>query len=160
MKRNERKIAVREGEKNIKPLPDTKALISLDRKFTKEEFEKISFGLIPLGMDEKWFIFLENNILYFHRSWTGSCIYQVQFVLRDDFYIASEIWVNRDPNQYKETKKQYDEKLLLFLIENLLLGNNTPFPIPNDIPKDYPKGAFQHSVSGTGYPEIEIEKEN
>jgi hypothetical protein len=46
------------------------------------------------------------------------------------------------------------------LIENLLLGNNTPFPIPNDISKEYPKGAFQHSVAGTGCPEIEIEKED
>ena len=160
MENKERKIATRELEKNLKPLPDAKELILLNRKFTREEFERISVGLIPLGMDEEWFAFLENNILYFHRSWTGKCIYQIHFVTEENFYIAPEVWVNRDANQYKETDKHYDEKLLLFLIENLLLGNNTPFPIPNDISKEYPKGAFQHSVAGTGYPEIEIEKED
>jgi hypothetical protein len=63
MENKERKIATRELEKNLKPLPDAKELISLNRKFTREEFEKISVGLIPLGMDEKWLAFLENNIL-------------------------------------------------------------------------------------------------
>ena len=157
MENDKRQVATREFRKNIKPLPDEKVSISLRRKFTKEEFTKISHGLVPSSMDDKWFIFLENNILNFHRSWTGTCIYQIHFVAEEDVYFASEIWVNRNPDQYKETKKHYDERLLLFLIENLLLENNIAFPIPNDVSKDYLKGALQHSAAGTGYPEIEFE---
>jgi len=104
--------------------------------------------------------FLENNTLCFHRSWTGKCIYQVHFILENAFYMGSEVWVNRDVNLYKETDDNYDKKLLLFLIENLLLENNTPFPIPSSIPKDYARGALQHSIAGTGNPEIEVFSED
>ena len=157
MENDNAKIADRDSWENLTFLSDKKTQISLDRKFTKAEFEKISRGLFPLDMDDKWFVFLENNILYFHRSWTGQCIYQAQFKVENNLYKASEVWVNRDASQYKETNNKYDEKLLLFLIENLLLGNNTPFPIRTNDSKDYPKGAIQHNIAGTGYREIEIE---
>jgi len=29
-------------------------------------------------MEDKWFIFLEDDWLYLHRSWTGTCVYKVQ----------------------------------------------------------------------------------
>jgi len=157
MENGNAKITTRDSWENLTFLSDKKNQISLDRKFTEAEFEKISRGLLPLDMDDKWFIFLENNILYLHRSWMGQCIYQVRFTAENNLYKASEVWVNRDAEQYKETNDKYDEKLLLFLIENLLLGNNTAFPIRVNDSKDYPKGAIQHSIAGTSYREIEIE---
>ena len=37
--------------------------------------------------------------------------------------------------------------MLDFLISNLLLGEDKPFPMPSDA-RDLPAGAFQHVISG------------
>lgn len=65
--------------------------------------------------------------------------------------------MNRDSNQYKETDLKYDKQLVVFLIENLLLGKKTLFPIRQSDEERYPDGSAQHSFSGTGYSEVTIE---
>ena len=71
-------------------------------------------------MDDKWFVFLENNWLYFHRSWTGACIYQVRFMPNGEKYNVTEAWVNRSFRQHKNIFKTLDKFLLGFLINTLL----------------------------------------
>ena len=143
------KIANRSSWK-ILPLPAQRAKLDIGRTFTEQEYHRLKNGLIPRAMEDKWFIFMENDVLFIHRSWTGTCIYELHF---DKQRAITDVWVNRDSEQYKETDNEYDKKLLNFLIDNLLLGQSTPFPMPSNIPGDLPKGVFQHSVSGTGYPE-------
>jgi hypothetical protein len=135
----------------IKPLPPQRAKLEVNRCFTEEEYNTLAKGLIPKEMEEKWFIFMENETLHLHRSWTGVCVYQVHF---DDQRRIAEVWANRDPQQYGISDDEYDGKLLCFLIDNLLLGRHTPFPLPEDLPEDVPEGLYQHSVAGTGYPEM------
>jgi hypothetical protein len=154
-----REAATRRSGHNLQPLPAARSRLALRHVFTKQEYEQISFGLIPLAMEDKWFIFLESGSLYFHRSWTGSCIYELRLVASGEGYVVAEAWVNRDPSQYKGTDDRYDERLLSWLINNLLLGRNQPFPVPSSLPKDIAKGAYQHNVSGTGYPEVEVPEE-
>ncbi|MGD8456353.1 MAG: hypothetical protein PVF83_08220 [Anaerolineales bacterium] len=132
------------------PLPPQRTILTVKRSFREEEYNTLAKGLIPKEMEDKWFIFMENKTLFFHRSWTGVCIYQVLF---DDQRCIAEVWANRDPDQCGISDNEYDVKLLSFLIDNLLLGKRTPFPLPEDLPEDVPEGLYQHSVSGTGYPE-------
>lgn len=161
MEKTESEIATRASWKNLQFLSDRKSRINFERKFTKEEFEKLARGFVPQAMEDKWFVFLENDILYFHRSWTGFCIYRVHFKREGEHYKVSEVWANRDADQYKELSDEYDRQLLSFLIENLLLKNRVPFPIKKNLAGGYPKGVVQHSIAGTAYPEIEFEeKEN
>ena len=148
------KVAKRSSCTNL-PLPTQRARLDIERTFSEQEYSRLSQGLIPGGMDDKWFIFMENDILSFHRSWTGVCVYVVHF---DSKRTMNEVWVNRDSEQYRQTDNEYDEKLLMFLIDNFLLGQSTPFPIPSDIAKESPKGLYQHSFSGTGYSEKEFQK--
>lgn len=151
------KTANRNSWKKVLPLPTQRAKLNIERTFSEQEYNRLSQGLIPKVMEDKWFVFMENNVLSFHRSWTGACIYEVHF---DNQRTINEIWVSRDDEQYKEIDNEYDEKLLTFLIDNFLLGQNTPFPIPSNIPSDLPKGLYQHNVSGTGYPEKEVPKKD
>ena len=134
-------------------MPECRSRLEFDIVFSAEEYEKIAFGLIPLDMDDKWVIFLEDDWLYFHRSWTGACIYQIKLKAEGDKYCVTEAWVNRNSEQYGATDNEYDAKLLSFLIDNFLLGRTTPFPLPCNLPNDLPKGAYQHSISGSGYRE-------
>jgi hypothetical protein len=99
------------------------------RTFTREEYNVIARGLVPAGMDDRWFIFLENNQLYFHRSWTGTCIYQITLDRTDsDSIVVIEALVNRDPDEYKIADDEFDVALLSFLIDNLLLGRPARLP--------------------------------
>ncbi|PIV26768.1 MAG: hypothetical protein COS37_04700 [Anaerolineae bacterium CG03_land_8_20_14_0_80_58_20] len=152
----DRKKATRESWKKNLPMPETKKRLSVNRCFSQEEFDKISFGLIPQQMEDKWFIFLENLQLNFHRSWTGQCVYQVVFKNDTDGWKIADAWVSRDEKQYRNANDDYDTALLSFLIDNFLLGKNTPFPVPDNLPKDVPKGVYQHGISGTGYPETKV----
>lgn len=73
MKRAER------GSWQVLPLPSLREELKFKAVFTDAEIEKISYGLIPEQMEDKWFIYLENGWLFFHRSWTGVCVYRLRF---------------------------------------------------------------------------------
>lgn len=105
------------------PMPDLKAKLEIDRVFSSAEYEYLSWGLIPQEMSEKWFIYLENDWLYSHRSWTGFCIYKLRLAENDSGYKVVEAWVNRDSKQYTGDNESYDAKFLLSLI-NMIIQNN------------------------------------
>ena len=112
------------------PMPDSVAELDYDATFSKAEYERIARGLIPETMDDKWFIFLEGDRLNVHRSWTGHCIYEVEFAASADTYTVRRARVNRDPEQYRETDDAYDARLLDFVIRRLVLGEDVPRPLP------------------------------
>ena len=135
------------------PMPEQMAELDYRADYTADEFEKISKGFLPLGMEDKWFIYSDEHTLWFHRSWTGICIFKIEFERNGDVYSVRQAIVNRAPGQYTESDDGYDAKLLRFLVDNLLLDRKEPFPVPSNLPKQYPKGAYQHGIVGTGHPE-------
>jgi hypothetical protein len=72
-------------------------------------------------MEDKWFVYWKDDCLYFHRSWTGFCIYIVRFVCDDIGGKAAVATVNRDPDQYGGTDDEYDRRMIAYLIDVLLL---------------------------------------
>jgi hypothetical protein len=74
-------------------------------------------------LEDKWFIYLEEDWLYIHRSWTGNCIHQVRFASEDTQHRIAEAWVNRDQTQYVEVNDKTDVDLLLKLIDWLIQGD-------------------------------------
>lgn len=92
-------IAERSLGKNLKPLPQARKWLCYSRSFTPDEYRQIIFGHIPKEMEDKWFIFFETDKIYFHRSWTGFCIYEVELRPAGKLYLADGVWVNRDPGQ-------------------------------------------------------------
>ena len=127
MERNSQ-TATREAWHDIKSLPQQRATISIERVFTEKEYELIRRGVIPESMDDKWFIFLEDDVLYFHRSWTGFCIYQVRLEKDGAQYRVVEALANRDSEQFSGTDEHYDTELLTFLIDEFLLRRSPIFP--------------------------------
>ena len=43
--------------------------IRINLEFSEEQMDKMKIGLIPQQMEDKWFIFYEEEWLYFHRSY-------------------------------------------------------------------------------------------
>ena len=117
-------IARRDGWKT-KSLPRECVGLSIDRTYTKDEFENIRAGFIPECMEDKWFIFYEDGSLWFHRSWTGFCIYRVRFQEEDSGARTVFVQVNRNPTQYKAMDDEVDARQVLFIIDRLLLGRDS-----------------------------------
>lgn len=111
------------------PLPDRHAVIELQLHYSQDDRQKIVKGLIPEQMEDKWFIYFDDGILHFHRSWTGFCVYRVHVLDAHGRFIFTHAEVNRDSEQYKETDDNIDRQMILFLTSTLLLGKPATFPI-------------------------------
>ena len=103
------------------PLPKARVCLPFERTFSLEEYEHLRRGFVPQEMEDKWFIFLEDDLLYFHRSWTGYCVYQLRLEAVEGSYKIAEAWASRNPEQYTATDDEVDVFTLKMLIDNLLL---------------------------------------
>jgi hypothetical protein len=111
-----------------KALPSKRTTIRLDRTFSSQEMKRIRRGVVPQQMEDKWFIYWKDDSLFFHRSWTGFCIYVVGFAAEDDSYRMIEADVNQDPEQYKETSDEKDAEMISYLVDVLMLHQEAVFP--------------------------------
>ena len=98
------------------PLPERRITLALDFTLDATETASLREGLIPHQMEDKWFIYCVENIVYLHRSWTGICIAVVHFTPDGEGLRAVSADVNREPDQYTGIDDHADIKL----IENLL----------------------------------------
>lgn len=110
------------------PLPFEHVVIPLVQHFTSEEMTVIRRGVIPEQMEDKWFIYWSDGELFFHRSWTGCCVYVVKFQADKDGFKTVETRVNRDPLQYGETNDGKDKAMISFLIDVVLFHRAHDFP--------------------------------
>ena len=90
--------------------------------------ECIRRGLVPEQMEDKWFIFWEDDTLFFHRSWTGFCIYVVHFKCDEGPCQMVSAEVNRDPAQYSGVSEERDAKMISYLVDLLLLHRTAKLP--------------------------------
>ncbi|MCB8980942.1 MAG: hypothetical protein H6657_26350 [Ardenticatenaceae bacterium] len=119
-----------------KPMPELRKELLLDGQYSREEFVTISQGLVPQSPADKWFIYLADEWLYFHRSASGSCIFQLQIMPDDNGYAADILLVNQDPGQYRSLSDAYDVALVSYLIDAILLGRFASFPQPEQFSQE------------------------
>jgi hypothetical protein len=117
------------GSWKTEPLPEARARLAYTRSFAPGERARLVRGIVPAQMEDKWFVFHEPPWLYFHRSWTGICIYALRLSVEGEGCAVDEAWVNRAPAQYREKDDAHDVAILSFLVERLLLGRNPAFPV-------------------------------
>jgi len=107
-------IATRDSWKN-QPITNPKR-IEINLKFNEDQFQTIKKGLIPHVMEDKWFIFFENDILYFHRSWTGYGVFKAKFTRENNEYIIKEFFAERNKDYYGNEDDNHDKNELILLI--------------------------------------------
>jgi ADP-ribosylglycohydrolase len=112
--------ARKESWKNI-PIDNPKR-IDIDLLFTGRQFSKLTKGLIPQQMEDKWFIYCENEWLYFHRSWTGNGVYKAKLNKVADGYTIKEFWAERNQEKYRNEDDHTDIETFTFLIARGFLG--------------------------------------
>ena len=127
--------AAEQKDWRTEPLPSQRTTITIERAFSDEEMQQIRRGLVPEQMEDKWFIYWKDDSLFFHRSWTGFCIYVVHFVNEHDSWQMIKAEVNRNPEQYTEKLDEKDAEMISYLIDVLLLHKNTTFPTNETSPE-------------------------
>ena len=110
---NVAKIASRDDWKT-EPMPEQHDVFVLKRSLSDEEMNALRWGNIPQAMEDKWFWYMEGSTLFAHRSWTGFCIYRIDF--KGDGHL--EVTVNRDPEQYGCTSIEEDIQSLNKLLDH------------------------------------------
>ena len=66
------------------PLKEPTVAFNADIPITVDEFDLLSAGLMPNGVADKWRMYVEDDTLYIHRSWTDQCMYAIR-VQHDGF---------------------------------------------------------------------------
>jgi hypothetical protein len=143
--------ATRQSWPTLHPLPVERARLIVERTFSTHEYTLLARGVIPEHMEDRWFVFLEGTTLFFHRSWSGYCIFEVTLVRQGDEYAIGDVLVNRDTTQYSGSSDSYDRHLLLFLINNLVLGQHSMLPLPQGVSGSLAVELYHHQVAGAGH---------
>jgi O-acetyl-ADP-ribose deacetylase len=105
----------------ILPLSNTRTPLQFRRTFTPDEYRHLQAGFRPREIEDKWFIYFEENWLNFHRSWTGFCIYRVYIQPEGETYKITEAWATRDSDQYTNTNPDFNIQTINQLIDLFLL---------------------------------------
>lgn len=106
------------------PRPQATQSLELSLQFSHQDYDKISHGFIPGEMEDRWFIFLEDEWLYFYRSWSGYCVYGARLTKTSTGALLNDAWVNADKDQYELSEPAEEKKFLETLISNILLNKN------------------------------------
>ena len=108
--------------------PQTSSALSYDDTFSKSEFSRLALGYFPKDMDDRWFVYFENDTLYLHRSWTGDCMYRLRFATTPEGWCVREARVAGDPASRKGSSSEFEVGLLRWLLRAVLLGQDVPYP--------------------------------
>lgn len=140
-----------------KPMPDRTVSLDYSRTFSTDEFAQLALGFCPKTMDDKWFMFMEHHVLYFHRSWAGVFCYRLTLEPSDGKYRVKELIRTNAGDDLPVWTDRYHIALVDFLLTTHLLHQPAPFPLPGDLSDDSP-GQFQHHIAGTGNTEYRVDQ--
>ncbi len=108
MKKDNKTIVACRDDWKTEPMPEQHETFILKRAFSDQEMFALRCGNVPKAMEDKWFWFMEGSTLWAHRSWTGHCIFRVDFKENNNHVVT----VNRDPKQYRSFGIEEDRKSL------------------------------------------------
>ncbi len=101
------------------PMSSKRTEFSVNKLYSDSEMKAMYRGLIPQEMEDKWFIYWSDDTLFFHRSWSGHCIYQARF----EGSMLTTIVACRDHDIFTGGEDESDRRAVLQLIQYGLLTN-------------------------------------
>lgn len=108
----------------LSPLPELHVSVHIHIPITTAEMENVRLGLIPEDMNDRWFIYVdENDVAYIHRSWTGFCIYKIILAPQQEGWAAVYMAANRNPDEYKNVNIELDKEMVKTLLLQHLVRN-------------------------------------
>ena len=158
-------MTARRGDWEAHPLTHPESIPPPTRIWTPEELDRIREGYVPEIMEEKWFILMEGNRLFAHRSWTGLGVHEATFTPVDGGYVIESAVVTGDRSEYERRSDQDESLILEMLITGHLLGESPSASPPADLDPhlrwelavpSFPKDAFLPQVVEMEGPELNL----
>ena len=128
-------------------------MINFNREISENDLNKIIKGFLPKDMEDKWFIYFENNKLYFSRSWSGYCIFILTISIKNKKIFLHDLIYNSDSNQNPlSSYSNFYYLIVNYLIDSLLLKIDSKLILST---KDFDNGTleFIHGIIGNTYHE-------
>ena len=98
--------------------------IAYRRNFTSNEVAMLRAGLWPSDMDDRWVIWLDDQVLRLWRSWTRTCIYEVPLDLHADGSASTRVARVLDSDDYRRSSTEDGELHRLDGVLSLLLSKD------------------------------------
>lgn len=125
------------------------------RVWTQEQWKRIERGYRARGMDEKWDVFVENQVAFLHRSWTGRGMFEASFSPIDGGWHVSAAVVESNSKRARNVSAQLNRVLLELVLSAIVLGEPAAdlrtelvqLSLPQDHPAP-PAGLVEHSILG------------
>ncbi|MFI1676235.1 hypothetical protein [Streptomyces sp. NPDC020607] len=122
----------RESFRRLHPISVPRPMSQLpDRVWTVEDWDRIRRGYRARDMDEKWNIFVEDDVVFMHRSWTGYGVYEATFTptpasgpapaTARGWRITSAV-AEGDGERCRSKGDEYDCLMLELIISTVILG--------------------------------------
>lgn len=74
-------------------------------------------------MDEKWDVFVEDDVVFLHRSWTGHGVFAATFAPAEGGgWQISQAMVERNLERYRSDDEEYDCLMLELVLSAIVLG--------------------------------------
>ncbi len=112
----------RETFKDLAPLSKPAPIPAPARRWSDEEWRRIRLGHRSSEMEDKWDAFVDDDRLFFHRSWTGFGIYEADFARDGQDWLITAARVTGDGDIYARSTDHYEALMLEALIGGVLLG--------------------------------------
>lgn len=126
--------ATRRHWKNY-PLTAQHKQINLKIDFPADDMTRIKRGVLPREMEDKWFMFFEDDKLYCHRSWTGLCVYVAHFNPQEGGAALSMLELD-DTNDLVRGDDAAMVHQFLWLIAVLMFDSRASYPASGSPEKD------------------------
>lgn len=108
----------------LTPMPESHVNTQIHFPVTEKEMDNVRLGWMPEDMSDRWFIYVdENDVAHMHRSWTGFCVFKVQFEYLQEGWAATRMTASRNPDEYKNIDIERDKEYVKELIFHLLAIN-------------------------------------
>ncbi|MGW6023386.1 hypothetical protein [Streptomyces sp. NPDC055099] len=147
----------RESFRRLNPINTPRPVTQLpERVWTDEEWDRIRRGYRAQDMDQKWNVFVEDNVLFMHRSWTGHGVYEATFAPTTGGRRIASAVVEADRERYRSVGDEYDRLMLELIISAIVLGEPAAdlrsglveLSARASGKSDISSGVVQHSVLG------------
>ncbi|MGS2619315.1 hypothetical protein ACVCAH_33050 [Micromonospora sp. LZ34] len=127
------------------------------RTWSDEQWERITLGYEARDMDEKWNVFVEDQVTFLHRSWTGNGIFEASFSsVGGGGWRISAATVESDPSRYRRSSERYDRVMVELVLSAIVLGEPAvdlraelvALTSQKSGRTDLPAGLIEHSALG------------
>jgi hypothetical protein len=101
-------------------MPELYEVARLDRSLSENEYAALVCGFKPGGSDDRWIMYVQDEWVFLHRSWTGHCIFKLKLEISSGNAILTDMYINRDPEQYRSVNTEADKDEANSILTSLL----------------------------------------